>query len=69
MQQLDWVREMYAWDIALALRNVTLITESPPNSRLIAQPPHETSLGNAAMCHYTWYGTGAPSRRVVACVV
>lgn len=54
VKQLDWVREMYAWDIALALRNVTLITEAPPNSRLIAQPPHETSLGNAAMCHYTW---------------
>ncbi|KAG2496629.1 hypothetical protein HYH03_005450 [Edaphochlamys debaryana] len=51
---LDWVREMYAWDIALALRNVTLVTESPPKSRLIAQPPHDLVMGEAAMCHYTW---------------
>ncbi|PNH02423.1 hypothetical protein TSOC_011595 [Tetrabaena socialis] len=54
VKQLDWVREMYAWDIALALRNVTLVTESPPHSRLIAQPPHDLQLGDAAMLHYTW---------------
>ncbi|KXZ51261.1 hypothetical protein GPECTOR_13g748 [Gonium pectorale] len=54
VKQLDWVREMYAWDIALALRNVTLVTETPPHSRLIAQPPHDLTLGDAAMLHYTW---------------
>ncbi|KAG2438731.1 hypothetical protein HXX76_005276 [Chlamydomonas incerta] len=51
---LDWVREMYAWDIALALRNVSLTTESPPHSHLIAQPPHDLVIGDAAMLHYTW---------------
>ncbi|GLI66190.1 hypothetical protein VaNZ11_009955 [Volvox africanus] len=54
VKQLDWVREMYAWDIAVALHNVTLATETPPHSRLIAQPPHDLVLGDAAMCHYTW---------------
>ncbi|EFJ51470.1 hypothetical protein VOLCADRAFT_103500 [Volvox carteri f. nagariensis] len=54
VKQLDWVREMYAWDIALALHNVSMVTETPPHSRLIAQPPHDLVLGDAAMCHYTW---------------
>ncbi|GLC55430.1 hypothetical protein PLESTB_000986400 [Pleodorina starrii] len=54
VKQLDWVREMYAWDIALALHNVTLVTETPPHSRLIAQPPHDLIIGDAAMFHYTW---------------
>jgi hypothetical protein len=54
VKQLDWVREMYAWDIAVALNNVELKVEEPPHSHLIAQPPHDLVLGDAAMCHYTW---------------
>jgi hypothetical protein len=59
VKQLDWVREMYAWDIALALHNITLDTETPPHSRLIAQPPHDLTIGDAAMFHYTWCVPGA----------
>lgn len=51
---LDWVREMYAWDIALVLGNVSMVTENPPHSRLIAQPPHDLTIGDAAIFHYTW---------------
>lgn len=55
VKQLDWVREMYAWDIAVALHNVSMVTETPPHSRLIAQPPHDLIIGDAAMLHYTWW--------------
>jgi hypothetical protein len=51
---LGWVREMYAWDIALAQAKVKILTEDPPKSPLIAQPPADHSIGNAAMFHYTW---------------
>lgn len=53
---LDWVREMYAWDIAVALHKdkFKMVTEDPPNSPLIVQPPADHKWGNAAMAHYTW---------------
>ncbi|GAX80911.1 hypothetical protein CEUSTIGMA_g8346.t1 [Chlamydomonas eustigma] len=51
---LGWVREMYAWDIALAQAKVKILTEDPPKSPLIAQPPADHTIGNAAMFHYTW---------------
>eukprot|EP00197_Chlamydomonas_leiostraca_P008698 CAMPEP_0202860356 /NCGR_PEP_ID=MMETSP1391-20130828/2094_1 /ASSEMBLY_ACC=CAM_ASM_000867 /TAXON_ID=1034604 /ORGANISM="Chlamydomonas leiostraca, Strain SAG 11-49" /LENGTH=430 /DNA_ID=CAMNT_0049539511 /DNA_START=142 /DNA_END=1434 /DNA_ORIENTATION=+ len=52
---LGWVREMYAWDIAVALHpDIKMLTEEPYISRLIVQPPHEDHLGAASMCHYTW---------------
>eukprot|EP00798_Chlamydomonas_sp_ICE-L_P020417 gene20417-27200_t len=51
---LGWVREMYAWDIALALLGVNMVTTEAPHSPLIVQPPADHRLGPAAMCHYTW---------------
>ncbi|KAJ9529887.1 hypothetical protein QJQ45_022308 [Haematococcus lacustris] len=52
---LGWVREMYAWDVALALHpDVKMLTQEPYESVLLVQPPHEDHLGNASMCHYTW---------------
>lgn len=51
---LGWVREMYAWDIALAKCKVKMLTEDPPKSPLIVQPPSDKTMGQAAMCHYTW---------------
>mmetsp|Transcript_41766 Transcript_41766/g.124933 ORF Transcript_41766/g.124933 Transcript_41766/m.124933 type:complete len:415 (-) Transcript_41766:147-1391(-) len=51
---LGWVREMYAWDIAIAQEGVAMLTEDAPVSRLIIQPPSDHRMGAAAMCHYTW---------------
>ncbi|MEW5298276.1 MAG: hypothetical protein WDW36_001419 [Sanguina aurantia] len=53
-KQLGWVREMYAWDIAVAANKLNLLNVGPPRSPLIAQPPHDTATGNASMYHYTW---------------
>ncbi len=48
------VREMYAWDVAVFLANVSLVHRLPPDSRLMAQPPADHRLGAAAIYHYTW---------------
>jgi len=54
-KQLDWVREMYAWDVAVAMHpEIKVLTEKPPASALIVQPPFDVGMGNASMCHYTW---------------
>lgn len=44
---------MYAWDIALAKAKVTLTVEEPGVTHLMAQPPADHTLGNAAIFHYT----------------
>ena len=49
-----WVREMYAWCVAVHKNGVQLTHEAPPNSRLMSQPPHDWTLGQAAILHYTW---------------
>ncbi|GBF92072.1 hypothetical protein Rsub_04419 [Raphidocelis subcapitata] len=51
---LDWVREMYAWCVAVAVNNVSIAHEAPPASTLLVQPPHDLSAGRAAIYHYTW---------------
>lgn len=65
-KKLEWVREMYAWDAALAHHpNVKIRTEHPPNSTTIIQPPFDEQVGDAALCHYTWgalYHEGLPSK-------
>jgi len=54
-EKLGWVREMYAWDIAITLiPDLKIETSKTPQSLLIGQPPFEESRGNAAMYHYTW---------------
>lgn len=45
---------MYAWDVAVHLNNITLVTQEPPSSCLISQPPADHSPGAAAIYHYTW---------------
>jgi len=62
-----WVREMYAWDAAVALHKeeVKVRTEHYPYSTTIVQPPFDVSLGQACMTHYTWgalYHEGVPSK-------
>ena len=55
---LGWVREMYAFSIAVAA--VTLRraprpdAPAPPHSPLTAQPPADATPGVAATLHYTW---------------
>jgi len=53
-QTLGWVREMYAYSLAVAVENIPHRTETRGLSVLIAQPPADDSLGKAAMYHYTW---------------
>ena len=37
-----------------ALQGIPLQLALPPESPLIAQPPHDSRMGAAAMMHYTW---------------
>ena len=53
-EKLGWVREMYAFSVAVALQGITVDLAKPPSNKLIAQPPADASLGEAAMFHYTW---------------
>lgn len=53
-EQLGWVREMYAFSVAVALQGIKLDLAQPPLNRLITQPPADANLGQAAMLHYTW---------------
>jgi hypothetical protein len=45
---------MYAWCVAVHKNGVLLTHELPPQSRLMAQPPHDWQQGAAAFLHYTW---------------
>jgi hypothetical protein len=40
-EALGWVREMYAWDVAVARAGVRLDAKAPPDSPLCLQPPHD----------------------------
>lgn len=53
-KMLGWVREMYAWDIAVGVNGLNIKNQGPPYTPLISQPPHDLTLGNASMYHYTW---------------
>lgn len=44
----DWVREMYAWCVAVHINNASILHEPPPQSRLLAQPPHDLQPGARA---------------------
>jgi hypothetical protein len=52
LQVLDWVREMYAFDVAVAAAGVKLDVKRAPASQLMAQPPQDTRPG-APLYHYT----------------
>lgn len=45
---------MYAWCVAVHKNGVQLTHEAPPKSKLLSQPPHDASMGDAAILHYTW---------------
>ncbi|DBA81022.1 TPA: hypothetical protein ACH3X2_007228 [Trebouxia sp. C0005] len=53
-EKLGWVREMYAFSVALALQGIKVDLAKPPLNPLITQPPADATLGQAAMFHYTW---------------
>lgn len=53
-EKLGWVREMYAFSVAMALKRVKPSIVGCPRCPLIAQPPADKALGGAAMFHYTW---------------
>eukprot|EP00245_Coleochaete_scutata_P006796 TRINITY_DN21580_c0_g1_i1.p1 TRINITY_DN21580_c0_g1~~TRINITY_DN21580_c0_g1_i1.p1 ORF type:complete len:801 (+),score=219.38 TRINITY_DN21580_c0_g1_i1:188-2590(+) len=50
---LGWVREMYAWSIAMALAKVSVDLPAVPDA-IMVQPPEDKIVGNAAIIHYTW---------------
>ncbi|KAG1662465.1 hypothetical protein FOA52_009673 [Chlamydomonas sp. UWO 241] len=55
VKQLAWVREMYTWDVAIAMHpEIKIRTLKPPNSTLMCQPPFDIALNNASFTHYTW---------------
>lgn len=62
---LGWVREMYAWDIAIAKAGVKITTEEPATTHLIKQPPADHTIGSASMFHYTWGATYNDSSKTV----
>lgn len=51
---LDWVREMYAWDVAVTQAGVPYDVQRTPSTVLMAQPPHDLTMGAGAVAHYTW---------------
>jgi hypothetical protein len=62
-EALGWVREMYAWCVAVARAGVRFDAAAPPRSRLALQPPHDalsfsssdaTAAVQPALFHYTW---------------
>ena len=53
-EKLGWVREMYAFSVALALQEIPVNLAKPPANLLITQPPADNTLGQAAAFHYTW---------------
>lgn len=53
-RRAGWVREMYAWCAAVHKNGVALVHDLPPRSKLMAQPPHDATPGEAAILHYTW---------------
>ena len=53
-EKLGWVREMYAFALACALKGVKLQLDLPPKSTLMVQPPADHRMGEAPIMHYTW---------------
>ena len=53
-KDLDWVREMYSFSLALAIEKIDVDLQEPPDSKTIIQPPADHTLGQASQLHYTW---------------
>ncbi|EFN57057.1 hypothetical protein CHLNCDRAFT_143799 [Chlorella variabilis] len=53
-KRLGWVREMYAFSLAVAVERLDLDLGQSGNSTLIIQPPVDLRLGRATQIHYTW---------------
>lgn len=50
---LGWVREMYAFSVALAVHNITVDLSPGGKNMFISQLPLDSSLGEAHAYHYT----------------
>jgi hypothetical protein len=49
-----WVRDMYAFDFALAQVGTRVHYPPVPFNKLMVQPPADVRLGAASFMHYTW---------------
>ena len=49
-----WVRDMYAFDFALASVGIEVHYPPVPFNKLMVQPPADVRLGAASFMHYTW---------------
>jgi hypothetical protein len=53
VKTLGWVREMYAFSVALAMNKISTELKPTGQTHFIAQLPIDESLGNAQAFHYT----------------
>lgn len=51
--KLGWVREMYGFATAVAIKGIDIDVDGTDKNRFISEPPHVDSLGNAHAFHYT----------------
>lgn len=50
VHQLAWVREMYTWDVAVAMHpEIHIKLLKPPHSTLMCQPPFDVALNNVGV--------------------
>lgn len=52
-KKLGWVREMYGFSVALAIKGIDIVTDRSQENRFICEPPIFDGLGNAHAFHYT----------------
>lgn len=52
-QRLGWVREMYGFSVALAIKGIEVELDGTDKNRFISELPHFNGLGNAHAYHYT----------------
>lgn len=51
--KLGWVREMYGFSVAMAIKGIDIDIDGTSKNRFISELPHFDGLGNAHAYHYT----------------